>query len=360
MLPKATTRPSRTHALCAAVGAVHVASQVHEAIVPMDLDQHHHFADVEGCQLHWVEGGEATAEAPLVLLHGLNDCHLTWNSIAFRLMRDRRVLVLDLPGHGLSGRPDASYELSWYARLTARWLEALGLDTVDVVGHSFGGGVALMMLLECPERIRRLVLVSSGGLGRQIAVALRLASIPGVVERFGQPFMGAGTRLALKATGERLSKEEVAGLSAMNSRSGSARAFARTVHDIIDWRGQRQTLFKRVGEITQLPSIAVFWGDRDPIIPASHAQVLADRLEGIRVKVFDGCGHYPHHERPVAFVNALRDFLDDTTVLRAHLRDGRGEREGVGALRAEHFLAEAGQRAAHSPLRSIGPERFAL
>jgi len=310
----------------------------------MDFGQRHHFADVEGCRLHWAELGQPTAKPPLVLLHGLNDCYLTWKYLAPGLMLDRRVLVLDLPGHGLSGRPDASYELGWYARVTARWFQALGLDTVDVVGHSFGGGVAQVLLLECPERVRRLVLVSSGGLGREIAVALRFASIPGVIERFGQPFMGPGTRLALKATGDVLSSEDAARLSAMNAQSGSARAFARTVQDIIDWRGQRHTFFKRANELRRLPSMAVFWGDRDTIIPASHAQALADCLQGIRVRLFDGCGHYPHHERPHAFVNALRDFLDDPTVPQARLRDVRREKQRNSMLISSWFAASGARR----------------
>jgi pimeloyl-ACP methyl ester carboxylesterase len=77
----------------------------------MDLDPRHRLAVVEGCRLHWLELGESTAKPPLVLLHGLTDCHLTWKEVGRSLMRDRRVLVLDLPGHGLSGHPDASYEL---------------------------------------------------------------------------------------------------------------------------------------------------------------------------------------------------------------------------------------------------------
>jgi pimeloyl-ACP methyl ester carboxylesterase len=310
----------------------------------MDFGQRHHFVDVEGCRLHWAELGQPTAKPPLVLLHGLNDCYLTWKNLAPTLMLDRRVLVLDLPGHGLSGRPDASYELRWYARVTARWFEALGLDTVDVVGHSFGGGVAQVMLLECPERVRRLVLVSSGGLGREIAIAFRFASIPGVIELFGQPFMGPGTRLALKATGDVQPEEDVARLSAMNAQRGSARAFARTVRDIIDWRGQRHTFFKRAKELRQLPSIAVFWGSQDTIIPASHAQALADCLQGVRVRLFEGCGHYPHHEEPDAFVSALRDFLDDPTVPQARLRDVRSEKRRYSELISTWFAASGARR----------------
>jgi pimeloyl-ACP methyl ester carboxylesterase len=212
----------------------------------------------------------------------------------------------------------------------ARWFESLALESVDVVGHSFGGGVALVMMHERNDRIRRLVLVSSGGLGREIAVAFRLASIPRLVERFGQPFMGVGTRLARKVTRDVLSEEDIMKLAAMNARSGSARAFARTVRDIIDWRGQRHNFFKRANELGPLPAIAVFWGGRDAVIPASHARLFAESLDGVRLKLFAGCGHHPHHERPYEFVDAAREFLDDPTVSRARLRDLTSTRRPSG------------------------------
>jgi pimeloyl-ACP methyl ester carboxylesterase len=282
--------------------------------------------DVEGLRLHWSELGEPSGKPPVLLIHGLNDCYLTWKKIADSLARDRQVLVPDLPGHGLSERPDASYELRWHAHIISRWLETLELESVDVVGHSFGGGVAQVMLLECPERVRRLVLVASGGLGREISPALRLASIPYVVERLGQPFMASGTRFALKATGGVLSKDEIKKLCAMNAQRGSARAFARTVRDVIGWRGQRHTFFQHATRLSKLPAIAVCWGDRDPIIPASHARAFADYVDGIRLILFEGCGHYPHHEQPDRFVASIRGFLDDPAALRARVRDVRSEK----------------------------------
>src|SRR5580693_2817972 len=195
---------------------------------PLPVERRHCRGLVEGVQLHWVEFApvvaKGRAQTPVVLLHGLNDSHLTWSRIAPELARDRRVLVLDLPGHGYSGRPDAGYELAWYAQIVARWIETLGLEPceqVDVVGHSLGGGIALVLLEVCRSRIRRLVLAAPGGLGKEIIFLLRLASIPGVVERFGQPLMAVGTRLPLWRWRDKLPVGHIAALGAMNSRRGT-------------------------------------------------------------------------------------------------------------------------------------------
>jgi pimeloyl-ACP methyl ester carboxylesterase len=283
------------------------------------LSPRHSFASIDGMRLHWAELGEATDRAPVVLLHGILDAHLTWRLVGAALASDRRVLMPDLPGCGLSERPDASYELGWHAQVIARWLETLGLASVDVVGHSFGGGVAQMLLLECPTRIRRMVLVASGGLGRSVGFWLRLAAFPRLVELFGQPFMAFGTWCALGGASV-MSKEDIAELSMLNGERGSARAFARTVRDVIDWRGQRRHFLQRAHEVAQLPPIAVFWGDRDAIIPIGHAKAFTASVEGVVFKHFDGCGHYLHQEQPEAFVTAVRDFLDDPSANAVRLK----------------------------------------
>jgi pimeloyl-ACP methyl ester carboxylesterase len=282
----------------------------------------HHFARVEGVKLHWAELGESSGKPPLVLLHGLNDCYRSWRHVAPRLARGRRLLVPDLPGHGLSARPDASYNLPWCTHVMGQWLGKVGVDRADVVGHSLGGGIGQMMLLECRERVHRLVLVSSGGLGREIAPTLRLlASVSWAVEHLGQRFMGPFTRFAVRTAGDVFEAEDAARLGAMNEQCGSARAFARTLRDLIDWRGQRRTFFEGSYALSSLPPIAVFWGINDAIVPFSHAEAMADYVDGVRVTQFD-CGHYLHHERPDAFVDALLAFLDSKDARPARLRGG--------------------------------------
>ncbi|MGH7270013.1 MAG: alpha/beta fold hydrolase [Polyangiaceae bacterium] len=288
----------------------------------------HRVVSVLGVDLHWVEFGKGP---PLVLLHGLCDSSWTWLSVAPALARSRRVLMLDLPGHGLSARPDASYSLEWHARMVGGWLGALGLERVDVVGHSFGGGVAQWLLLEHRACVRRLALVATGGLGREVGFPLRFASIPFFVERFGQPFMARGTKVALSAAGGAFGPEDIAQLARLNAIAGTARAFSRSVRDVIDWRGQIRHFLDRAYEVDDLPPLAVFWGEEDPLIPVRQAVESAALLEGVTLTRFAGCGHFPHRQEPERFVRELEAFLDAPSLPGARVRE-----EAVAAYRARH------------------------
>jgi pimeloyl-ACP methyl ester carboxylesterase len=278
---------------------------------------------VDGVTLHWLEYGCQGTRPPVVLLHGLNDAHLTWWQIAPELGRDRRVFVLDLPGHGLSDRPDVDYTLAWYGQIVAHWIESLDVPPVDIVGHSLGGGIALVLLRVCRSRIRRLVLAAPGGLGREISFVLRLASLPRVVELIGQPFMGFGTWLALRRLQPKLPRGHIFQLSAMNTRPGTARALARTTHDLMDWRGQRHSFLRHAHEIADLPPITVLWGNRDSILPIAHGRALARDVEGVRFEELIGCGHFLHHDDSAMFLRAVRDALDAPSWPAMRLRAAR-------------------------------------
>ncbi len=270
----------------------------------------HAYSQVDGVRMHWAELGEASSRPPLVLLHGIADAHVSWRTIAPALARDRLVRMLDLPGCGLSDRPDASYRLEWEAEMVARWLERLGLTQVDVVGHSYGGGVAQMLLLACPTRVRRIGLIASGGLGRDLGFWLKFASFPVAVERGGQPFMAFGTRRALGSPREE-DQADIRELAAMNARPGTARAFSRMVRDVIDWRGQTRLFSQRVHEVQTFPPVAVFWGERDTIIPVAHGRAFADSMPGAVFRSFPDGGHYVHRDCAEAVAEAVLAFLDD-------------------------------------------------
>jgi pimeloyl-ACP methyl ester carboxylesterase len=265
------------------------------------------FARVRDVDLHWAELGDGR---PLVLLHGLCDSHRTWLPVAPALARSRRVLMLDLAGHGESSRPDAPYTLDWHAGIVGAWIEKLGLREVDLVGHSYGGGVAQWMLLGHRSLVRRLTLEAAGGLGREVGAALRWASFPFFVERFGQPFMSFGTTQALNAAGGAFSDEEIAILAKFNSMPGTARAFSRSVRDVINGWGQHRHFLDRAREVTSLPPLAIFWGEEDPLIPIAHGIEAASLLKGTKLTRFPGVGHFPHRQEPARFVRELEAFLD--------------------------------------------------
>jgi pimeloyl-ACP methyl ester carboxylesterase len=277
---------------------------------------HHHQLDLGEVRLHWTEVGQGP---PVLLLHGLNDSHRTWRDVWPR-MPGRRILMLDLPGHGMSSRPDAPYTLDWNATQVARWIEQLDLRELDVVGHSYGGGVAQWLLLKCRPRIRRLALLSSGGLGREVYPWLRLASVPFLIEAFGQRWMGPIAGFAMARATSADARAEIALLTSYLRQPGSARAFSRTVRDVIRWRGQTRNLFDRITDIAELPPVRLFWGARDTILPISQGTAIAALLEHCELVRFENCGHFVQWEEPEGFTSALRAFLDARIAPAVHLR----------------------------------------
>lgn len=266
---------------------------------------------VQGANLAWTEVGRGE---PLLLLHGLGDSHRTWRRVVPRLAESYRVLLLDLPGHGLSSRPDAPYTLDWYADVVHAWLDAIGVGRTSVVGHSFGGGVAQWMVLTRRARVDRLALVAPGGLGRSVTVGLRLASLPGLGRLLAQPLMHAGTHVMMRlgvGGATPIEPEEIALSAKRNAMPGTGLAFHRTVAGCMGLAGQTVQSWDRMHEVEQLPPIAVFWGERDRILPITHAQVAQQRIEGAPLFSYPGVGHFVQLEVSDWFAEDLLRFLRD-------------------------------------------------
>jgi pimeloyl-ACP methyl ester carboxylesterase len=317
-----------------------------DRLSPPPVGTKHGELDLGDVTLHWAEAGEGP---PVLLLHGLNDSHRTWREL-WRRLPGRRVLMLDLPGHGLSGRPDAPYTLDWNATQVARWIERLDLRDLDLVGHSYGGGVAQFLLLKCRQRIRRLALLCSGGLGREVYPWLRIASLPYLLEAFGQPWIAPVARLAMARATTSDARAEAVLLSSYLRQPGSARAFSRTVRDVIRWRGQTRNLFDRIADIAGLPPVRLFWGARDRILPISQGVSLAALLTNCKLVRFESSGHFVHWEQPEALAYALRAFFEEKTVPSLHLTTMRRTDERLRVRRRSKRTG--GDRRAARPIRA--------
>ena len=140
------------------------------------------YLTIHGHRRAFVKAGTGPA---LLLLHGLGCDHTTWLPVLAALSRRYTVIAPDLLGHGLSAKPRADYCVGGYANGMRDLLTVLGIDKVTVVGHSFGGGVAMQFAYQFPERTERMVLVAPGGLGPEVTPAIRAITLPGFHQAMG-------------------------------------------------------------------------------------------------------------------------------------------------------------------------------
>ncbi|HEX8068250.1 MAG TPA: alpha/beta fold hydrolase [Thermoleophilaceae bacterium] len=271
----------------------------------------------------------------VVLIHGITGSSDTWADVIEPLSESYTVVAPDLLGHGESAKPPGDYSLGAYASGIRDLLAALGHDRATVVGHSLGGGIAMQMAYQFPERVERLVLVSSGGLGREVHLLLRAAVLPG--SELVLPLLTARgivdwtntaaaflSRLGLRAGSDL--EEMWRGFSSL-SDAGARAAFVHTLRTILDPAGQRVSATDRLYLAAEMPTLIV-WGEHDPIIPFAHGVRATEAMPGSRLVSFDA-GHFPHREDPRGFLRALTEFMDSTEPsvlpedrLRELLREG--------------------------------------
>jgi pimeloyl-ACP methyl ester carboxylesterase len=267
----------------------------------------HTYVEVEpGVRLHVQDVG---AGPPVVLLAGFGLDHEVWDGAVCGLLPERRVLAVDLRGTGLSDKPAGGYDMPRLAADVLAVLEGLDLRDVALVGHSFGGQVALAVagISAGPERVRRLVLVGSHGVR-----ASRSEDFP-----FGRA----------------ADKTEAALVSAERDRRPAARraniagAFlAEPDPDLVDWLVRIQLLMPSWAAIacyhtyltTDLTHILAdlrvpvgqILGAKDPVTDATAAAWLAQRLPAVEQVIIEDCGHYPMFEARERFDAVLTDLID--------------------------------------------------
>jgi pimeloyl-ACP methyl ester carboxylesterase len=255
----------------------------------------------------------------LVLLHGIAGTSATWEDVMLRLGEHHTVIAPDFLGHGESAKPRGDYSLGAYANGIRDLLGALGYERGTIIGHSLGGGVAMQFAYQFPERCDRLVLVSSGGLGREVHPLLRAAVLPGAEAVLpwlctaGQRGVAAVThvlgRFGLRAGTD---LEEIWRNFCSLGDSDARHAFVHTVRGIMDLGGQRVSATDRLYLAAELPTL-IIWGERDPLIPVQHAHLAHERIPGSRLDIFPGSGHFPYRDDPARFASLVIDFLQTTT-----------------------------------------------
>jgi pimeloyl-ACP methyl ester carboxylesterase len=274
------------------------------------------YRTVHGYRRAFVKAGSGPA---LLLIHGIGDSSDTWRPVLDALARHHTVIAPDLLGHGRSEKPRADYTIAGFANGMRDLLSMLDIDRATVVGHSLGGGVAAQFAYQYPERCDRLVLVSSGGVGRTVSPLLRLAAVPGaeaLMPMLGLPPVRAVSRFgaaALHIVDTALGRDAVEILAVFEAlpNTEARQAILRTLRSGVDWRGQVITMLDRAYLAEGFP-VLIVWGRRDAIIPLDHGRLAHAALHGSALEIFDDAGHFPHHVDPARFVRVLTEFVAQT------------------------------------------------
>ncbi|MCW2613101.1 MAG: alpha/beta hydrolase fold protein [Frankiales bacterium] len=290
---------------------------------------------VHGNLVSYAEAGRESGGPVVVLVHGIASRAAQWEQVMALLGETCHVIAPDLLGHGSSAKPRGDYSLGAHACGIRDLLAGLGHDRVSLVGHSLGGGVALQFAYQFPERVERLALVCSGGLGKEVSVFLRAATLPGA-DLVLPLLAGSWVRQGAGKLGGLLSRARISvpkgleeclvGFGSLGDR-GTREAFVHTARSVLDPAGQRVDARDRLYLAADLP-LFVVWGRKDAIIPVAHGEALVRSVPGTELVVFEQSGHFPHLTEPTRLADVLARWVArtppvsmDPGTLTARIRD---------------------------------------
>lgn len=274
------------------------------------------FIEIHGMRQAVVDEGDG--DEVLLLIHGMAGSAQTWRAVLPQLAKRYRVIAPDLLGHGQSSKPRTDYSLGAFAVGLRDLLDELGVESATVVGQSLGGGVAMQFLYQHPDYCRRLALISSGGLGPDVGLILRLLAAPGA--EFVMPVIapspvlraGNAVKSWLSSAGLRSPRgAEMWSAYSSFGDSETRQAFLRTLRSVVDYRGQAVSALNRLNLREGLPILAI-WGEQDNIIPVDHAYAALEARPDCRLEILPGVGHFAQVEAPDKVIELLDEFISTT------------------------------------------------
>lgn len=267
------------------------------------------YTRVNGARVrYWREGNGR----PVLFVHGLGASVELWLPNVLGLKDRLAVIAVDLPGFGRSERGTMPYSLPNGARFLRDFVDVLGFERVSLVGNSMGGVLCLQFALDYPERLDRLVLIASAGLGRELSGSLCTLGLPGVpwllLKRSRPEWVEPGLRSCL-ADPWCVSSEYVQMCIAACGHRQAMASFVEAVRVGVTLRGQHPRIVLRDRlHAVRAPTLLI-WGQQDAVIPVHHAYNACERLPAGSLVVLENCGHCPQIEQPKRVNSLLEQFL---------------------------------------------------
>jgi pimeloyl-ACP methyl ester carboxylesterase len=276
----------------------------------IDWASHLHQVEIDGSAVNYVDIGSGTRE-PIVFIHGLGGQWQNWLENLPRAAQERRVIALDLPGHGLSPMPRDQITIPGYGRTVQALCDRLGLSHVDIVGNSMGGYIGAEVAIQFPQLVDQLLLVSAAGITSANLAHAPIMTLGRVATAIATHTAAQDRQLASRPKARHLSLQFVArhpsrlkpdlayeGFFKGTGKPGFTDALRASLN--YDFRD-------RLPEIG-VPTLIV-WGEKDSIIPVNDAQEFERLIPDSRKVVMQDTGHVSMAERPETFNQLMMEFL---------------------------------------------------
>lgn len=273
-------------------------------------------ATVQGLPAGWLEDGPES-DLPLLLLHGAGFDHadLSWGPVARSLMRTRYVIRPDLPGYGATAGFGRAYTLDDLGQWLVAFLDARGIDRVDVAGLSMGGGLALWLALNHPQRVRGVIPVCPYGLMRRAPLHLlgmlwARRPLSSLIYRAGAARRGAraGLRLAGCRNRAQISDDLVEQITRVSREQRERRSFDAFLAGEMRASGLRSCFTDRLSDLRA--PVLLIQGRYDPVVPARHARRAVRRLPNARLEMLDA-RHLLTRDCPEELAALISAFLSE-------------------------------------------------
>ncbi len=267
---------------------------------------------IDGRSVHVEQRG---AGEPLLLLHGFGESTYTWREVVPALAERYRTIAVDLNGFGYTERPKepAAYSRDGQLRLIVSVLDALGIDSAHVGGHSYGGALSLALAARFPDRVRSLILIDSAAPTYPDETKSRLAR--------SRTLSRLALGIALRPGSIRRSLERAYFDDSLATLE-TARAYASrlAIEGVLDAYVGLSQPPPSAGPPIDLTAIAKpslwIWGVEDRTVKIEGGRIAAAKMAGSKFVAIERSGHSPMEEKPDQVVRAMLDFLDDPTGAR--------------------------------------------
>lgn len=271
-----------------------------------------HRLEVNGVEVHYFDFHPRGSETPMVWVHGYSAGAFEVTYIEDQLGPDRRIIALDLPGHGYSEKPEIEYTLDYYTSFLGDFMDELGLDRYILVGHSMGGLIVSTFAAEQPPGLERLILVSPYVFAGEAGPIAEFLADTGVLVDYGlelhnETVIGVAMRASVFHNPERIPQDLIDYLTTSTFHTPNAiPALASVTRNIIA-REHDASVLERI----DVPTLVV-WGAEDRVLDYRYSAQFNRRIPDSTLEAIPDCGHLPHVEFPDVTAGIINGWLATT------------------------------------------------